>query len=93
LARLGRLHWATTVEAGRRPGFEDYAPSWPARADQSPNTYSIDAVELSLNSGNSASICCDCFDPTSTATYCLPLIENVIGGALMPVPVLKLQSS
>ena len=34
-----------------------------------------------------------CFEPTKTAMNCLPLTVKVTGGALMPVPVLKLQSS
>ena len=31
--------------------------------------------------------------PESTATYCLPLMAKLIGGAMMPQPTLKLQTS
>src|SRR5262245_60021458 len=62
------------------------------RAVQRPNTYSIEATDMVLSSGNSASVCDVCLDPTSTAIYCLPLTEYVIGGAVKPVPALKLQS-
>src|SRR5262249_20940382 len=57
-----------------------------------PNTYSIEATDIVLSSGNSASVCDVCRDPTSTAINCLPLTEYVIGGAVKPVPALKLQS-
>ena len=59
----------------------------------SPNTYSIDADEVFLSSGAFGMTEFGCFEPTSTAMYCLPLIAKLIGGALMPVPALKLQSS
>ena len=44
-------------------------------AAQSPNTNSIDAVEVFLSSGASLSTAAGCFEPTSTAMYCLPLTE------------------
>src|SRR5262249_46591020 len=63
------------------------------RADHSPNTNSIDAVELFLSSGYSVSSAGFCRAPASTATYCLPLIANVMGGARKAVPALKLHKS
>jgi hypothetical protein len=40
-----------------------------------PNTYSIDAVALFFNSGAFCNTKNGCFEPTSTAMYCLPLTE------------------
>ena len=50
----------------------------------------MDAVELYLSSGELLMMFAGWREPTSTATYCLPLIEKVTGGALMPEPTLKL---
>src|ERR1700724_1047349 len=57
------------------------------------NTNNIDAVALLRNSGALPSTCSRIAEPASTATYCLPLIAKVIGGALMPVPMLKFHTS
>ena len=46
-----------------------------SNAAHSPNTNSIDAVEVFLSSGMVARMTAGCLDPTSTATYCLPLTE------------------
>src|SRR5262249_37320506 len=59
---------------------------------QSPNTNSIDAVELFLSSGAKPTTNADCRDPPSTAMYCLPPAEKLTAGALMPVPTLKLHT-
>jgi hypothetical protein len=40
-----------------------------------PNTYSIDAVEVYLSSGELAMTAPGCLEPTRTAMYCLPLTE------------------
>src|ERR1700730_3320826 len=57
------------------------------------NTNSMEALELCLSSGENVMTFKDCFDPASTAIYCFPLIAKLIGGALMPVPMLKLHTS
>src|SRR5262249_48899305 len=41
----------------------------------SENTYSIEAVEVFLSSGESCITAAACLEPTSTAMYCLPLTE------------------
>jgi hypothetical protein len=50
----------------------DYACAGPP---YNPNTYSIDAVDVYLSSGALAMAALACLEPTSTATYCLPLTE------------------
>src|SRR5215813_6634951 len=57
------------------------------------NTNSMEALELCLSSGENVMTFKFCFDPASTAIYCFPLIAKLIGGALMPVPMLKLHTS
>jgi hypothetical protein len=56
-------------------GGEGDTRSVEREAAQSPNTNSIDAVEVFLSSGASLSTAAGCFEPTSTAMYCLPLTE------------------
>src|SRR5262245_6728263 len=46
-----------------------------SRSTHNPNTNSIDDVEVCLSSGMFAMMTGDCREPTSTATYCLPLTE------------------
>src|SRR5438552_17427159 len=88
---------ARHVEFARtRPGarWVERSLAGPKRpACYSPNTYSLDAVEVSLSSGAFGMTEFGCFEPTSTAMYCLPLTAKLTGGALMPVPALKLQTS
>ena len=43
--------------------------------DYSPNTNSMEAVDVCLSSGAFGMIAFGCLEPTSTATYCLPLTE------------------
>src|SRR5262249_3977867 len=38
-----------------------------------PNTNSMEAVDVFFSSGEYGMTFCDCREPTSTATYCLPL--------------------
>src|SRR5256885_5707523 len=64
-----------------------------AARNYSANTNSIDADDVCLSSGALLMTLADWRAPASTATYCLPLTEKEIGGALMPVPTLKLQTS
>ncbi len=57
------------------PTFATHAMRKLDHRSHSPNTYSIEATDMVLSSGNSASVCDVCRDPTSTAIYCLPLTE------------------
>src|ERR1043166_194642 len=73
----GRRVWAPACRSGHH----------------SPNTYTIEAVDVCLSSGAFGMMRFGCFEPTSTAMNCLPLTEKLIGGALMPVPALNVQTS
>src|SRR5258708_6141492 len=57
---LGRRRGCVTSRAGR---------------SHKPNTYSMDAVEVNLSSGEFVMTAPGCLEPTRTATNCLPLIE------------------
>ena len=56
----------------RNAGMPATSASMP-RQNHRPNTNSIDAVEVFFSSGANGMTFCDCREPTSTATYCLPL--------------------
>src|SRR5258708_21218062 len=56
-----------------------------------PKTYSTVALRCSLSSGVRTSLLWDAgLGPDATATYCLPLTSNVIGGAGNPDPTITL---
>jgi len=44
-------------------------------AHHSANTYNIEAVDVFFSSGDSGMTLFGCFDPASTAMYCLPFTE------------------
>ena len=70
--RLFRDH-ALVPSARRRD--DNIAPAFILSDNHSPNTNSIDAVEVFFSSGIVAMMVAGCRAPTSTATYCLPLTE------------------
>jgi hypothetical protein len=47
----------------------------PTHLAYSAKTYSMDAVEVFLSSGESCQTAAGCLEPMSTAMYCLPLTE------------------
>ena len=58
-----------------------------------PKTYSTVAWRISLSSGNRILLRITPLGPDAIATYCVPLISYVIGGAVKPDPTLIFHNS
>src|SRR5262249_41744458 len=88
--------WRKFVQAGGLVSY-GHRPSMRRSklgVNHNPNTYSTRALRCSLSSGVLTSLLfADGLGPDTIATYCLPPISKVIGGAEKPDPTLTFHSS